>query len=216
MDVMFDTLYLLSKPDSTAKLRSPLSALVDYKGFRALVIASIPITPTLGPTVGFYPDGKYLPRDLKVKQELAYVGDVLNLKENRINQKGQGAQFESVPVSFFVKVYNYLDPKNEGNEDKDPDTPTKKSQEYHFTDLHYLEEPYYVLNTAEVFPFDSDQTEQPRKDRYLRPEFVCSYERPLRADARKDLGYNISKDIRSKDDDVSVYIINIYRMIWLT
>jgi hypothetical protein len=34
--------------------------------------------------VGFYPDGKYLPRDLKVKQELAYVGDVLNLKENRI------------------------------------------------------------------------------------------------------------------------------------
>jgi len=67
MDVMFDTLYLLSKPDSTAKLRSPLSALVDYKGFRALVIASIPITPTLGPTVGFYPDGKYLPRDLKVK-----------------------------------------------------------------------------------------------------------------------------------------------------
>jgi hypothetical protein len=61
-----------------------------------------------------------------------------------------------VPVSFFVKVYNYLDPKNEGNEDKDPDTPTKKSQEYHFTDLHYLEEPYYVLNTAEIFPFDSD------------------------------------------------------------
>jgi hypothetical protein len=85
MDVMFDTLYLLSKPESIAKLRSPLSALVDYKGFRALVIASIPITPSLGPTVGFYPDGKYLPRDLKVKQELAHVGDILNLKENRIN-----------------------------------------------------------------------------------------------------------------------------------
>ena len=88
MDVMFDTLYLLSKPDSTAKLRSPLSCLVDYKGFRALVVASIPITPIHGPIIGFYQDGKYLPRDLKVKQELSYVGDVLNLKENRINQKG--------------------------------------------------------------------------------------------------------------------------------
>ena len=43
MDVMFDTLYLLSKPDSSHKLRVPLSALVDYKGFRALAIACIPI-----------------------------------------------------------------------------------------------------------------------------------------------------------------------------
>ena len=43
LDVMFDTLYLLSKADSTHKLRVPLSAHVDYKGFRAVAIAAIPI-----------------------------------------------------------------------------------------------------------------------------------------------------------------------------
>lgn len=93
MDVMFDTLYLLSKPDSTHKLRVPLSSLVDYKGFRAVAIAAIPIQPQLGPSIGFYTDGKYVPHDLKLKQELIFVGDVLNLKENRINQQkgGQGA-----------------------------------------------------------------------------------------------------------------------------
>lgn len=45
MDVMFDALFLLSKPEATHKLRVPLSALVDYKGFRAVAIASIPIYP---------------------------------------------------------------------------------------------------------------------------------------------------------------------------
>jgi hypothetical protein len=43
LDVIFDTLYLLSKPDATHKLRVPLSAQVDYKGFRAIAVASIPI-----------------------------------------------------------------------------------------------------------------------------------------------------------------------------
>jgi hypothetical protein len=130
-----------------------------------------------------------------------------------------GGQFESVPVSLFVKVYNYLDPKNEGSEDKDPDTPTKKSQEYHFRDLHYLEEPYYVVSTGEIFPYDFDQaggvgaggeqSSHPRRDRYLRPEFVQAYERPLRADARKEalLGYQVAKEIRAKEDEVSAAML---------
>lgn len=45
MDVMFDALFLLSKPEASHKLRIPLSALVDYKGFRAVAIACIPIHP---------------------------------------------------------------------------------------------------------------------------------------------------------------------------
>lgn len=116
MDVMFDALFLLSKPEASHKLRVPLSALVDYKGFRAVAIACIPIYPQQGPSIGFFSDGKYVPHDQKLKQELIYVGDVLNLKENRISQKGYNTnntsqqnvrQFESVPVSFFVKVYNH-------------------------------------------------------------------------------------------------------------
>lgn len=58
-----------------------------------------------------------------------------------------------MPVSFFIKVYNYQPPEND-SKGNNPDTPTKKSQEFHFTDLHYLEQPYYVLKTSEIFPFD--------------------------------------------------------------
>lgn len=64
---MFDSLFLLSKPEAVHKLRVPLSALVDYKGFRALAIGSIPIQPQLGPSIGFYTDGKYVPHDQKLK-----------------------------------------------------------------------------------------------------------------------------------------------------
>ena len=63
MDVMFDALFLLSKPEATHQLRVPLSAQIDYKGFRAIAIASIPIQPTLGPSIGFYTEGKYVPHD---------------------------------------------------------------------------------------------------------------------------------------------------------
>jgi hypothetical protein len=45
MDVMFDALFLLSKHDSKHKIRIPLSALIDYKGFRCLAIGKIPILP---------------------------------------------------------------------------------------------------------------------------------------------------------------------------
>lgn len=44
-----------------------------------------------------------------------------------------------------------------------------------------------------------------RKDKYLRPEFVCSYERPLKADASKDLGLHVAKDTKAKDDEVSYF-----------
>ncbi len=65
-----------------------------------------------------------------------------------------------------------------------------------------------MLKTAEVFPYDSDQSEHPRKDRCLRPEFVCTYERPLKADARKDLGFHVAKDTKSKDDDNDIVDLN--------
>jgi hypothetical protein len=76
-----------------------------------------------------------------------------------------------------------------------------------------LEEPYYVLKTAEIFPYDCDQSEHPKKDRFLRPEFVCTYERPLKADARKDISIHVSQDTKSKDDEVrELSLINLIRM----
>ena len=74
------------------------------------------------------------------------------------------------------------------NKGKEPDTPTKKSQEYHFSELKYLEEPYYMLKTTDIFPLDLDINDATiRRFKYLRPEFMCSYERPLKSDGMKEL-----------------------------
>ena len=43
MDIMFEALFTMSKPDALNKLRIPLSALIDYKGFRAIAIGDLPI-----------------------------------------------------------------------------------------------------------------------------------------------------------------------------
>jgi len=98
---MFDALFLNSKPDGSFRLRVPLTTLVDYKGFRALAIAKIEISQQLNPALGFY-GGVYTCEDENLKQELGYVGDVLNLKDNKTKKKGYTQQFESVPVSNFI------------------------------------------------------------------------------------------------------------------
>ena len=68
----------------------------------------------------------------------------------------------------------------------------------------------FTVIFSEIFPFDVDMNEvYPRKDKYLRPEFVSIYERPLKADAKKDLGNQVSKDTKTKDDEVLILKANI-------
>jgi hypothetical protein len=62
-------------------MRIPLSCQVDYMGFRALVIAVPPISPEQGLSLGFNAQGHFENIDYQLKNELKYVGDVLNLKE---------------------------------------------------------------------------------------------------------------------------------------
>ena len=69
-----------------------------------------------------------------------------------------------VPLGKIVTVSEFSEEDQKkykklakANDLGDPDTPTKKSQEYNFRDLHYLEEPYYVLSTGEIFPYDFEQ-----------------------------------------------------------
>jgi hypothetical protein len=71
-----------------------------------LAIGSLPIIPSIGPFLGFNGEGSYTPVDAKCKHDVSNVGDVLNLKENKIIQKGQ-AQNEQIPISSFLKVYAY-------------------------------------------------------------------------------------------------------------
>ena len=81
MDVMFDVLFLLSKKDSKIKLRIPLSALIDYKGFRCLAIGKIPVQPDAGPSLGFHMNS-YVPTSPELKNAYANVGALLHLKQN--------------------------------------------------------------------------------------------------------------------------------------
>ena len=64
-------------------MRVPLTTMIDYKGFRAMAIASVELD-TLKPVLGFK-EGIYVSArgmDI-VYQDLRNIGIVLNLKENR-------------------------------------------------------------------------------------------------------------------------------------
>lgn len=58
---MFDALFLNSKSDDK-HLRVPLTAMVDYKGFRALCIGAISIDTNVQPALGYFMD-KYTCED---------------------------------------------------------------------------------------------------------------------------------------------------------
>ena len=119
MDVMFDALFLQSSSEAKYKLRLPLSALIDYKGFRCIAIAQISIYPQHGPTVGFHYE-KYQPLDPELKSTLEKVGEALHLKDNRVveelrqDRTKQQTQIvrnyvtitEKVPISYFMKIYD--------------------------------------------------------------------------------------------------------------
>ena len=81
MDTMFEALFHYSKK-SKIKLRIPLSTLIDYKGYRCLAIAKIPIRPDLGLTLGLRNDTMIYDKDEDLKKAFSNVGEFLCLKEN--------------------------------------------------------------------------------------------------------------------------------------
>ena len=58
-DLFFDALFITSTLDSHYRLRNPLMCTEDYKGFRAIAIASMPIKPERGMSLGFDNEGKF-------------------------------------------------------------------------------------------------------------------------------------------------------------
>jgi hypothetical protein len=53
-----------------------------------------------------------------------------------------------------------------------------------------MEKPYYVLKTSELFPYDAEQIDNKTINKIIsevfRPEFLCNYDFPLKADTHKD------------------------------
>ena len=134
--------------------------------------------------MGFH-NGQFVFED-KLRSAFTNVGEILNLKENDvfINQNQ-----ENVPVSYFTKVYNFRETPDE-KLDKRNDMPSMQSSTYHFNQLEYMEKPYYVLNTTEMFPYDAESIDQKNFkkniEEVLRPEFVYNYSQPLKADTLRD------------------------------
>ena len=58
VDLVSDSLLFISNIDTKYRLRTPLTTLVDYKGFRAAVTAELPIKPEKGLALGFDREGK--------------------------------------------------------------------------------------------------------------------------------------------------------------
>ena len=62
--------------------------MVSYKGFRCHCIAHFSIQPEIhNPVLGFKA-GRYHVEDDKIKDELGFVGDVLNIADNRTKKQG--------------------------------------------------------------------------------------------------------------------------------
>ena len=57
-ELFFDSLFMTSSVDSKYRLRCPLMCKVDYRGFRAIAIATMPIRPERGMALGFDSEGK--------------------------------------------------------------------------------------------------------------------------------------------------------------
>ena len=84
---IFDAIYLTSNLEASYKVRNPLQVVVDYKGFRALATAVLPIDPKKGMSVGFSSDGSLNLLDTKLKSELQNIAEVLNLEETKTRVK---------------------------------------------------------------------------------------------------------------------------------
>ena len=221
MDTMFEALFQYSKK-SKIKLRIPLSTLIDYKGYRCLAIAKIPIRPDLSLTLGLRNDSMIYEKDEDLKEAFSSVGKLLCLKENMAPpaQQPQTQVRENIPVSFFVKVYTLTSDKAGFSK---TGSSAKKSQ-FHFTELEYMDnednnkELCYVLKSSEIFPYDHDMTEfnnnsgnnqrrvnfkQPRH--YLRPEYMFTFDSPhqLSANCLKKFN-NITNSLETSQKPTAV------------
>ena len=122
------------------------------------------------PALGFH-DKRYYSEDT-LKQQLGYLGIVLNLKDDSYRK-------EHIPVSKFIKVHNLIYEREEEEKNYE-DERFKQWIERHYEDLMYESEDKicYVLNTSEIFPYDVDLAAiTPNRDRVLRHELISMYDR---------------------------------------
>jgi len=205
MDILNDTLYMLNKQNRDVTYRVPTSVIVDYKGFRCLVLSSPPFneeTLHLGPllSTGGYRTNKNIEDDMK------YIANSIHLKEHTYTLGDR--ETLDVSLSVFTEVHKiifsgYDEEKNEATRNQAPQLEGK---------LTFSEKKnpdcYYFMSVADIFPIDLDLDAKHSTSflNRLRPEFLLEYEKPLSADALT----NRAEGVQSEVDDVEVAEAAIY------
>jgi len=152
MEILNDALYLLNKNHGDVVYRVPLSVIVDYKGFRCLVLSTPPInnedTLFQGPLVS---EGTYRVNKT-IEEDLRYLAKSLNLKEHKFFLDDKLASI-NIFLSVFAEIHKVVftgyddDKKNallEENGDKLTFSEKKNPDSF------------YLMKTADIFPVDID------------------------------------------------------------
>jgi len=201
LDIFFDTLYILTKDENQNQLRIPLSCILDYKGYRCMAVGLVPFDE-YALKVGLNIDNKFLHHQ-PFMSILSDAGQILGLEEAKV-VFGTLSGHQNIPISTSIKVYLYQ--QTENSDDEHRDSPTNKSKDHHFFELQYEvkqnQDLGYVFNTSSIFPLDYDVNEfNGSQDKYLRAEFLCQYDRPIKADSRKKPPEGVEN--RAKEDQIN-------------
>lgn len=155
MNLLNDCTYLVNRKYKNVIFRVPLSMVVDYKGFRCIVISSPPIngdeTLVVGPSLneGSYKVNKIIEEDLKT------IGQNMNLKEHKFSLEDKGTTLD-VSLSILVEVHKTnidltdIDTNNDGNTSYISHENDKSPSDKKELDC------YYLMNTSEIIPVDID------------------------------------------------------------
>ena len=180
-NLLFNALYLLSKPNEDCNIRVPLSCIIDYKGFRGLAIACMPLNKELDPVVGLTSDNIYRETILEgIAKQLPSLGKLLNIKDHSFTFV-KATQPIHVWLSALAEIHRR--DNTQTIEDEELLKLKKEKPEWDLSnyEIDYNKDVYYALKTYEILPIDYNQA----GNTYLRHEFLYNYKKPLRSDLLK-------------------------------
>lgn len=155
MDILNDVLYLLNKKYQDVAYKVPLSCIVDYKGFRCLVLSTPPVnnedTLIQGPLLS---EGTFRVNK-NVEEDLLYICGALNLKDHKFVLDDKVASIH-VFLSIFTEIHKclfvgYEDEKNLSKIIKEDTGEGKRTfSEKKNPDC------LYIMKTGDILPLDMD------------------------------------------------------------
>jgi len=206
LDYMIDILFALAKSSSDCNLRVPLSCLVDYKGFRAIVYALIPLNEAGSPVLGLDEKGMYYNVNTQgILKQLSNIAQALNLREHTFFYKGTTEPVK-VSLSPLIQIYKRDNDKKMHIEDDEDEVrffllEKRREMDFHIYELDYDEDVYYLLKIFEIFPLDCGNELTCMGN--LRPEFVYRYNKPLRSDCFKPQIEVLSKFVERSSENLN-------------